>query len=171
MSSRYSLARPAKMFSPNDFSFCPTLYHSPSVDWPLILQQIGFLSHWDPYTVISLEAVAYSSYCNTVEWFWWDWSLFQWPTGFLHCFDAVGWVIWSVKIVPEMTYKVSSETLSLHSLTHHGTTESRRLRHLWIWKHFFKYTVCRCSTGDRLVSEQEWCWLSDVLTISCVRCA
>jgi len=26
----------------------------------------------DPYAVISPEAVAYSSYCNTVEWFWWD---------------------------------------------------------------------------------------------------
>jgi len=26
----------------------------------LQVQQIGFLSHWDPYTVISLEAVAYS---------------------------------------------------------------------------------------------------------------
>jgi len=25
-----------------------------------------------PYAVISLEAVAYSSYCNTVGWFWWD---------------------------------------------------------------------------------------------------
>jgi len=46
-----------------------------------------------------------------------DWSLSQWPTGFLQCFDAVGWVIWSVKIVPEMTYKVSSGTLSLYSLT------------------------------------------------------
>jgi len=30
------------------------------------------LSHWDPYAVNSLEAVAYSSYCKTVEWFWWD---------------------------------------------------------------------------------------------------
>jgi len=29
-------------------------------------------SHWDLYAVISLEAVAYSSYCNTVEWFGWD---------------------------------------------------------------------------------------------------
>jgi len=36
---------------------------------------------------------------------------------FLHCFDAVGWVIWPVKIVPEMTYKVSSGTLNLCSLT------------------------------------------------------
>jgi len=52
-----------------------------------------------------------------VEWFWWDQSLSQWPTGFLQCFDAVGWVIWPVKIVPEMTYKVSSGTLNLCSLT------------------------------------------------------
>jgi len=50
--------------------------------------------------VISLEAVAYSSYCNT-----WSGSggikdyLSQWPTDFLQCFDAVGWVIWPVKIV------------------------------------------------------------------------
>jgi len=36
----------------------------------------------------------------------------------LQCFDAVGWVIWPVKIVPEMTYKVSSGTLNLCSLTH-----------------------------------------------------
>jgi len=35
----------------------------------------------------------------------------------LQCFDAVGWVIWPVKIVPEMTYKVSSGTLNLCSLT------------------------------------------------------
>jgi len=33
------------------------------------------------------------------------------------CFDAVGWVIWPVKIVPEMTYKVSNGTLNLCSLT------------------------------------------------------
>jgi len=33
--------------------------------------------------VISLEAVTYSSYCNMVEWFWWDLSLSQLPTGFL----------------------------------------------------------------------------------------
>jgi len=39
------------------------------------------------------------------------------PTGYLQCFDAVGWVIWPVKIVPEMTYKVSSGTLNLCSLT------------------------------------------------------
>jgi len=47
---------------------------------------------------------------------WWDWSQSQWPTGFLQCFGTVGWVIWPVKIVPEMTYKVSSGTLSRYSL-------------------------------------------------------
>jgi len=77
--------------------------------------QIQFLSHWDPYAVHSLEAAAYSSYCSKVEWFWWDWSLSQRPTGFLQCFDGVGWVIWPVKIVPEMTYLVSSGTLTLYS--------------------------------------------------------
>ena len=39
------------------------------------------------------------------------------PTGFLQCFDTVGLVIWPVKIVPEMTYYVSSGTLHpTHSL-------------------------------------------------------
>jgi len=79
----------------------------------LQVQQIRFLSHWNPYAVLSLEVVACKSCCNTLEWFWWDCSLSQWPTGFLQCFDAVGWVIWPVKIVAEMTCNVSSETLSL----------------------------------------------------------
>jgi len=41
-------------------------------------------------------------------------------SGQLASFTAVtvGWVIWSGKIVPEMTYKVSSGTLSLYTLTH-----------------------------------------------------
>jgi len=73
------------------------------------------LSHWDPYAVIILEAVAYSSYCKHGGVFWCDWSLSQRSTEFLQCFDAVGWVIWPVKIVPEMTYKVSSGTLSLYT--------------------------------------------------------
>ena len=34
---------------------------------------------------------------------------------FLQYFDTVGLVIWPVKIVHEMTYNVSSETLSLHT--------------------------------------------------------
>jgi len=48
--------------------------------------RLDFLSHWDPYAVLSLEAVAYSSYCNTVEWFWWDWSL---SSGQLASFSAL----------------------------------------------------------------------------------
>ena len=35
----------------------------------------------------------------------------------LHCFDAVGLVIWPVKIVPEMTYYVLSGMLSLYTTT------------------------------------------------------
>ena len=35
----------------------------------------------------------------------------------LHCFDAVGLVIWPVKIVPEMTCYVLSGTLSLYTTT------------------------------------------------------
>jgi len=84
-----------------------------SGDYSVVIQ-IWFLSHWDPYTVLGLEAVAYSSYSNTVEGLCCDWSLFQWPTGCLQCFNAVGLVIWPVKIVPEMTHNVSSVTLSLY---------------------------------------------------------
>jgi len=72
-----------------------------------------------------------------VEWFWWDWSISQWPTGFLRCLDAVGWVIWGVKIVPKMTYKVSSGTLNLCSLTcccmEVCRHLSQRQRYTWIW--------------------------------------
>ena len=48
-------------------------------------------------------------------WFWWD-STQAWYrrlTDFIQCFDAVSLVIWPVKIVPEMTYYVSSGTLNL----------------------------------------------------------
>ena len=31
---------------------------------------------------------------------------------FLQCFDIVGWVIWPVKPVPDMTYNVFSGTLN-----------------------------------------------------------
>jgi len=31
---------------------------------------------------------------------------------FLQCFDTVGWVIWPVKPVPDMTYNVFSGTLN-----------------------------------------------------------
>jgi len=78
---------------------------------------------WSKRGNINRAALVTIAQCNTlvapwsVEWFWWDWSLSLWPTGFLQCFDADGWVIWPVQIVPEMTYKVSSGTLNLCSLT------------------------------------------------------
>ena len=37
------------------------------------------------------------------------------PTGFLQYFDTVGLVMWPVKIIPEMTYNVSSGTLNLYT--------------------------------------------------------
>jgi len=50
----------------------------------------------------------------------------------LNCFDAVASVIWPAKIVPEMTYKVSSGTLSLHSLTHSLTFQLEQKVDPWI---------------------------------------
>ena len=51
------------------------------------------------------------------------------PTDILQCFDTVGFVIWPVKIVPEMTYYVSSGTLnSTHSLKHSVSTKSKMMR-------------------------------------------
>ena len=67
---------------------------------------------------LCVEAVALS--CIIVA--WWNGSgeiqtWFRRPTVFLQSFDTVGLVIWSVKIVPEMTYNVLSGTLSLYSTT------------------------------------------------------
>ena len=56
---------------------------------------------------------------NMVEWFWWGSSLiFDDQLVFLQCFDTVGLVIWPVKIVPKMTYYVSSGTLNPTQHTH-----------------------------------------------------
>ena len=74
------------------------------------------LSHWDPYAVHRGGCLELY-YCNMVEWSWCDSSLIWRPTGFLQCFDTVGLVIWPVKIVPEMTYNVSSGMLSLYTTT------------------------------------------------------
>ena len=40
----------------------------------LQVQQIGFTSHWDPYSVHRGSCLELY-YCNMVEWFWWDSSL------------------------------------------------------------------------------------------------
>ena len=49
------------------------------------------------------------------------------PAGFFQCFDTVGLVIWSVKIVSEMTYNVLSGTLSLRTTTTRRCSCSCRL--------------------------------------------
>ena len=75
------------------------------------------LSHWDPYVMHSGSWIELC-YCNMVEWFWWDSSWSQRPTGFLQCFDTVRLVICLVKFVPEMTYNVLSGTLSIYTITY-----------------------------------------------------
>ena len=68
---------------------------------------------WDPYPVRR-------GCCIIVTWWSGSDGIQAW-SGFLQCFDTVGLVIWPVKIVPEMTYYVSSGTLNpTNSLTHRG---------------------------------------------------
>ena len=74
------------------------------------------LSHWDPYAVHRGGCLEYC--CIIVTWCSGSGGIQAWsrqPTGFLRCFDTVGLVIWPVKIVPEMTYYVSSGKLTLSS--------------------------------------------------------
>jgi len=70
------------------------------------------LSHWDPYAMHRGGCLELY-YCNMVEWSWWDSSLIcktNWfPSVLRHCW----FVIWPVKIVPDMTYNVFGETLNL----------------------------------------------------------
>ena len=75
------------------------------------------LSHRDPYAVRRGGCLELY-YCNMVEWFWWDSSLISTTNWFLSVPDTIGLVIWPVKIVPEMTYYVSSgwDVTRLYSL-------------------------------------------------------
>ena len=69
------------------------------------------LSHWDPYAVRRGGCLD----CIIVTWWSGSDGIQAWsrrPTSCLQCFDTVGWVIWPLKIVPEMTYYVSSGTLN-----------------------------------------------------------
>ena len=84
--------------------------------WAILTNWLG-LSHWDPYAVHKGGCLELYYY-NMVEWFWWDSSLISTINWSRKCFNTVGLVIWPVKIVPEMTYYVSSGTLSrTHSLS------------------------------------------------------
>ena len=71
------------------------------------------LSHWDPYAMRRGGCLELG--CIIVTWWSGSDGIQAWsrqPTGFLQCFDTVGLVIWPVKIVPDMTYYVSSGTLN-----------------------------------------------------------
>jgi len=60
------------------------------------------------------------SIVSAVGWTCWDWSLIH-RTLFLQCFDTVGWFIWPVKPVPNMTYNVFGGPLSLtQSINRYG---------------------------------------------------
>jgi len=85
-----------------------------SLDW--------VLSHWAHFTVhrficvyvFFLRCIVILHMCCIIV-TWWGWSgkIEAWSLNiFLQCFDTVGWVIWSVKPVPDMTYNVFSGTLN-----------------------------------------------------------
>ena len=52
--------------------------------------------------------------CSIVTWWGGPGGIDAYPQDyyFLQCFDTVGWVIWPVKTVPDMTYNVFSGTLN-----------------------------------------------------------
>ena len=86
--------------------------------WAVLTGQTDWVCRIGTLT-LCVEAVAQS--CIIVTWWSGSGGIQAWslrPTGFLQRFDTVGLVIWAVKIIPEMTYYVSSGTLNpTHSLT------------------------------------------------------
>ena len=93
---------------------CYTMFTvSSTVIWAVLTGPADWVCHIGTLTPC-IEAVAQS--CIIITW----WSgpggiqaLSARPTGFLQCFDTVGLVIWSVKIIPDMTYNVFGGTLNL----------------------------------------------------------
>ena len=85
---------------------------SSTLIWAVLTGPTDWVCHIGTLT-LCIEAVALS--CITVTWWSGSGVIQAWsrrPTGFLQYFDTVGLVIWPVKIVPEMTYYVSSGTLN-----------------------------------------------------------
>ena len=78
-----------------------------------LLQVKQIMTCHDPYAVCR-DSCLELYYCNMVEWFWWDSRLILTTN---QCFETVGSVTWPVKVVPEMTYNMSSGTLSLYTIT------------------------------------------------------
>ena len=87
------------------------------------------------------------------------------PTGFLQCFDTVGLVIRPLKIVPEMTYYVSSGTLNpTHSLTHltaHGMLVRQRESGARIMSYHIICEFIVCLLHNRTKVQYKCLWLED----------
>jgi len=116
------------------------------------------LSHWDPYTMhrggcLELYVVTWWSGPGGIQ------ALSKRPTGFLQCFDTVGLVIWPVKIVPEMTYNVSSGTLSLYTTTT-TTINSMRQKHHVISRSGVVISITNCYM--RFIFTLLYTYLADV---------
>ena len=90
--------------------------------------------------------------------------LVDWPTVVLQCFDAVGWVIWPVKIVSDMTYNVFGVTLNPTLLLQLWKVTDRAWK--WVCAALSILTSSTCARrGCSIVvwrSDAEWirchCW-------------
>ena len=97
---------------------CVTVFTvSSTVMWAVLTGPTYWVCHIETLT-LCVESVAYS--CIIVKWWSGSGGIQAWSrrsSGFLQCFDTVGLVIWLEKIIPEMTYNVLSDTLSLYTTT------------------------------------------------------
>ena len=92
------------------------------------------------------------------------------PSGFLQCFDTVGLVARPVKIVPDMTYNVSSATLNpMHSLTH-PLSDASHVSCLFAWFGDNRVGprivggILSCGNDDVIL-----CWLIRKTNLTCTR--
>ena len=120
------------------------------------------LSHWDPYAVRRGGCLELS-YCNMVEWFWWDSSLILTT----NWFPAVLWHCWfghlACKNRPRMTYNVSSGTLNP---THTSKWQLIGLMTTWFWascnltQHLSFSSSAANAMSGRPVTCSIWLWVT-----------
>jgi len=75
----------------------------------------------------------------------WDWSLIL--RTFLQCFDTVGWVIWPVKPVPDMTYNAFGGTLNLTQLNSTYSRTNSALAAVYLLRSWCSLKLTAYSTG------------------------
>ena len=74
----------------------------PSAEFIVATVLRGYLSRAKCSLPLRISSVfGFSFLYLLVNWAWWDWPLTLLTN---HCYDTVSWVIWPVKVVPEMTY-------------------------------------------------------------------